>query len=216
MRVRLFDVRLDQVTVQIIRGGEHLLDLINDILDLSKIEAGKIKLTPQPLDPLEAVDQAVRLMRRRAEEKGLHLIVDGAAAPEIEADHRAVKQMLLNLISNAVAWSPAGCPVRVEAAPGSAADPDDGGTVAVRVIDHGPGIPPDQREDVFRPFSRLDEARNVDGGGTGLGLAIVAEIVAAHDGTVTIGVPHSTADVRVTGLTAGRTKLRAVTGERYG
>ncbi|MGE3865687.1 MAG: PAS domain-containing sensor histidine kinase, partial [Hyphomonadaceae bacterium] len=168
------DPRYLEYTKDILASGQLLLDLINDILDMAKIEAGKIKLTPQPLDPLEAVDQAVRLMRRRAEEKGLHLIVDGAAAPEIEADHRAVKQMLLNLISNAVKFTDTGgVMVRVR--------PADNG-VTISVIDTGCGISKEHLPLLGRPFEQVDMELSRKNGGTGLGLSLTKSLAAMHGG----------------------------------
>ncbi len=97
-----------QYSHDIFDSGNHLLDLINDILDMAKIEAGKLTLSPRPLDPSVAIEQAVRLTKRKAEEKGLSIVVDAENLPEIEADHRAVKQMLLNLLSNAVKFTDQG------------------------------------------------------------------------------------------------------------
>src|SRR5690606_7270910 len=83
-----------QYATDIYDGGNHLLELINAILDMAKIEAGKLTLSPKPLDPAIAIEQAVRLTKRKAEEKGLSVVIDAENLPEIEADHRAVKQIL--------------------------------------------------------------------------------------------------------------------------
>jgi two-component system cell cycle sensor histidine kinase PleC len=155
-------------------SGELLLDMINDILDMAKIEAGKLNLAPRPLDPAIAIDQAVRLLRRRAEEKGLQLVVDAHNLPEIEADHRAVKQMLLNLLSNAVKFTEAGGVV-VQARP-----QDDG--VLIQVVDTGPGIPPEALPRLARPFEQVDVEYTRTHGGTGLGLALTKTFAELHGG----------------------------------
>jgi two-component system cell cycle sensor histidine kinase PleC len=174
----LGDKRYQEYAKDILASGQLLLDLINDILDMAKIEAGKITLTPQPLDPLESVDQAVRLMRRKAEEKGLTLVVDGPAAPEIEADHRAVKQMLLNLISNAVKFTDkGGVMVRVRAAEGG---------VTISVVDTGCGIPKEHLPRLGRAFEQVDMELSRKNGGTGLGLALTKALAEMHGGRMDI------------------------------
>jgi two-component system, cell cycle sensor histidine kinase PleC len=155
-------------------SGDLLLDLINDILDMAKVEAGKFNLTPKPLDPMVAIDQAVRLMRRRAEDKKLTLEVDAVDLPEIVADHRAVKQILLNLLSNALKFTEAGA-VRVRARP-----TDDG--IVLQVIDTGRGIPADALERLGRPFEQVDNEYTRTTGGTGLGLALTRTFVQLHGG----------------------------------
>jgi two-component system cell cycle sensor histidine kinase PleC len=170
----LGDKRYAEYSRDILASGQLLLDLINDILDMAKIEAGKITLAPQPLEPLEAVDQAVRLMRRRADEKGLTLVVDGANTPEIEADHRAVKQMLLNLLSNAVKFTTdGGVVVRVR--------PAENG-VTISVVDTGCGIPKEHLPRMGRAFEQVDMALSRKNGGTGLGLALTKSLVEMHGG----------------------------------
>src|ERR1700741_4212125 len=118
-----------QYSTDICDSGNHLLELINDILDMAKIEAGKLTLTPRPLDPTVAIEQAVRLTKRKAEEKGLSIVVDAEDLPEIEADHRAVKQILLNLLSNAVKFTDHGA-IMVHARGGPNA-------LTMRVVDTG-------------------------------------------------------------------------------
>jgi two-component system, cell cycle sensor histidine kinase PleC len=174
----LGDKRYAEYCRDILASGQLLLDLINDILDMAKIEAGKITLSPQPLDPMEAVDQAVRLMRRRAEEKGLTLLVDGDAAPEIEADHRAVKQMLLNLMSNAVKFTAkGGVMVRVR--------PAEGG-VTISVVDTGCGIPKEFLPRLGRAFEQVDMELSRANSGTGLGLALTKSLAEMHGGRLEI------------------------------
>ncbi|MBT9446561.1 MAG: PAS domain-containing sensor histidine kinase [Hyphomonadaceae bacterium] len=174
----LGDPRYQQYSKDILASGQLLLDLINDILDMAKIEAGKFNLSPRPLDPLDAIEQAVRLVRRRAEEKGLQVLVDAPELPEIEADHRAVKQMLLNLLSNAVKFTSKGG-IMVEARASET-------MLTLRVIDTGRGIPKDHLPRLARPFEQVDSEHSRDHPGTGLGLALTKSLAEMHGGRLEI------------------------------
>jgi two-component system cell cycle sensor histidine kinase PleC len=165
-------------THDIYNSGSHLLDLITDVLDMAKIEAGHFQLTPRPLDPEIAIDQALRLMRRKAEEKGLQLLSDCEELPEIEADHRAVKQMLLNLLSNAVKFTDQGA-VMVSARA------NDWG-IEMRVVDSGRGIPKEALPRLARPFEQVDTELNRNTSGTGLGLALTKSLAEMHGGRIEI------------------------------
>ncbi len=165
-------------TNDIYNSGNLLLELINDVLDMAKIEAGRFQLTPRPLDPEIAVDQAMRLMRRKADEKGLQLLSDCEDLPEIEADHRAVKQMLLNLLSNAVKFTDQGA-VMVHARA------SDWG-IEIRVVDTGRGIPKDALPRLARPFEQVDTELNRNTSGTGLGLALTKSLAEMHGGRLEI------------------------------
>jgi two-component system, cell cycle sensor histidine kinase PleC len=172
----LGDERYKGYAHDILTSGQHLLDLINDILDMAKIEAGKMSITLAPLDPVDPVDAAVRMMRQKVEAKGISLVLDAPTdLPEIEADHRAIRQMALNLISNAMKFT------------------DEGGriTVAIRqqedfirisVIDTGIGIPRDQIARLGRPFEQISETRDRNFEGTGLGLALTKSFADMHGG----------------------------------
>ncbi|MBU6372806.1 MAG: PAS domain-containing sensor histidine kinase [Alphaproteobacteria bacterium] len=160
-------------------SGQLLLDMIGDILDMARIEAGKYNLAPRPLDPMTAIDQAVRLMRRRAQDKQLSLVVDAENVPEIHADHRAVKQILLNLLSNALKFTEAG-EVRVKARRG------DRGWLTLQVIDTGPGIEPEALKRLARPFEQVDAEYTRAHAGTGLGLALTKAFAELHGGTFEI------------------------------
>lgn len=167
-----------QYSSDIHSSGNHLLDLINDILDMAKIEAGKMSLTPRPLDPMTAIDQAVRLTRRRADEKNLQLIVDADGLPEIEADHRAVKQMLINLLSNAIKFTDQGA-IMVRGR-------QHGAGVVLRVVDTGCGIPADQLPRLAKPFEQVETELSRNHSGTGLGLALTKSLAEMHGGELTI------------------------------
>ncbi len=167
-----------QYSADIFDSGNHLLDLINDILDMAKIEANKLTLTPRPLDPMVAIEQAVRLTKRRAEEKGLSIVVDAEDLPEIEADHRAVKQILLNLLSNAVKFTDQGA-IMVHARAGA-------NGLSLRVVDTGCGIPPEHLPRLARPFEQVEEELTRNNSGTGLGLALTKSLAEMHGGKLSI------------------------------
>jgi two-component system cell cycle sensor histidine kinase PleC len=167
-----------QYATDIFDSGNHLLELINDILDMAKIEAGKLTLSPKPLDPSVAIEQAVRLTKRKAEEKGLSVVVDAENLPEIEADHRAVKQILLNLLSNAVKFTDTGA-IMVHAR-GSAQG------LTLRVVDTGCGIPPEHLPRLARPFEQVEEELTRNNSGTGLGLALTKSLAEMHGGRLSI------------------------------
>jgi len=162
-------------------SGSHLLSLINDILDLSKIEAGRYELTETALDPGEALETAVRLVRGREEAKALTLQVDVAAElPRLYADSRAVKQILINLLSNSVKFTPAGKSVTA-----CARQRSDGG-IDLIVADEGAGMDPDAVAEMFQPFRRADRAFTRQVEGTGLGLPLVQSLAQLHGGSVEV------------------------------
>jgi two-component system cell cycle sensor histidine kinase PleC len=167
-----------QYAADIFSSGNHLLDLINDILDMAKIEAGKLTLSPKPLDPAAAIAQAVRVTRAKADQKKLQIIVDAEGLPEIEADHRAVKQMLINLISNAVKFTAYGA-VMIRGRPTAEG-------VVLRVVDTGCGIPAHELPRLARPFEQVDTDLSRNNTGTGLGLALTKSLVEMHGGRMTI------------------------------
>jgi len=167
-----------QYSQDIFDSGNHLLDLINDILDMAKIEAGKLTLAPRPLDPMVAIEQAVRLTKRRAEEKGLSIVTDAENLPEIEADHRAVKQILLNLLSNAVKFTDKGA-IMVHGRAGA-------DSLTLRVIDTGCGIPPEHLPRLARPFEQVEQELTRNNSGTGLGLALTKSLAEMHGGKLSI------------------------------
>jgi two-component system cell cycle sensor histidine kinase PleC len=167
-----------QYAADIYDSGNHLLELINDILDMAKIEAGKLTLSPRPLDPIVAIEQAVRLTKRKAEEKGLSVVIDAEDLPEIEADHRAVKQILLNLLSNAVKFTDQGA-IMVHARGGP-------NGLTLRVVDTGCGIPPEHLPRLARPFEQVEEELTRNNAGTGLGLALTKSLTEMHGGKLSI------------------------------
>ncbi len=152
---------------RIMANGEHLLALIEDILDLSKIDARRMELQLEPVELDEVVGEVVQTLEFQARKKGLSL---GSAIPDqvepIRADRRRLKQVVLNLAGNAVKFTHQGrVDIRIEAEP-------DGTPTRIEVEDTGIGIPPDRLDDVFQPFEQADSSQTRSFGGTGLGLAI--------------------------------------------
>jgi len=158
-------------------SGSHLLAVINDILDLAKVEAGRLDLAEEPVDLPYAVRSVLRLVRETARRRGLSLVEEIAAdTPRVRSDQRIVKQMLLNLLSNALKFTPAGGSVTVTVAP------RDGG-IALAVRDTGIGIAEDDLDRVLEPFGQVQHAGEDRVEGTGLGLPLVKSFIEAQDGT---------------------------------
>jgi len=163
----------------ILESGRHLLSLINDILDLSKIEAGRMELEVSEFDLPQAIQNALMLVRERALRRGiaLHHVIDDRVGG-IQADERKVKQVLLNLLSNAIKFTPEGG--RIEA---RAASTD--GIVEVSVADTGIGIAPEDQEAVFEEFRQVGAA-DKKAEGTGLGLALSRKFIELHGGQIRV------------------------------
>jgi two-component system cell cycle sensor histidine kinase PleC len=158
-------------------SGAHLLSLINDLLDIAKIEAGRMDIAPNPLNAARVFDIALKLVGNKAREKKqvLHIEVD-SAAPALYADERALKQILINLVSNAVKFTPDGGRIDVIASRGRDGD------FLIMVKDNGPGIPREKLDKIFTPFSQVDNRYDRQAGGTGLGLALVRGLAELHGG----------------------------------
>jgi signal transduction histidine kinase len=160
-------------------SGTHLLSLINDVLDMSKIEAGRYTIHPEPLDAAEMLRACARLVRVRASEAGVSLGLGVAQELPLQADARALKQILLNLLTNAIKFTPAGGSVNL-----SAGRENDG--IVFRVSDTGIGIPAEDLPRIGRRFEQVDNALTRKGEGTGLGLALCRALVDLHGGTFDI------------------------------
>ncbi|MEC9346515.1 MAG: HAMP domain-containing sensor histidine kinase [Pseudomonadota bacterium] len=172
------DHRYAQYSGDIAASGRHLLSLVNDLLDLAKIERGAMEYHFEPIDICETIEQAVQLMRNQAAAASLTLAMVPAPAPvTVNGDDRAMRQMLLNLLSNAIKFTPAGG--SVEAGCGTDAR---GPYLFVR--DTGIGIPPEQQQLVFEPFRQVSGVLTRTHQGTGLGLALVKAMMERHDGTI--------------------------------
>jgi cell cycle sensor histidine kinase DivJ len=157
-------------------SGEHLLNVVNEILDMSKIEAGKFKIVKEPFDVGPLVKSCCDIMRQMAEQRSLSLIMDVAPGiPELPADKRACKQMLLNLISNAIKFTEPGGWVRV-----SARQAD--GNVELSVADNGIGIAEADLPKLGNPFVQANNSYNRSYDGAGLGLSVVKGLARLHGG----------------------------------
>ncbi len=158
-------------------SGRHLLDLINEILDLSRIEAGRYQLNEEPVQLLSIVEDCCHMMELRARNKDIRIVQDfEPELPRLFADERAVRQIALNLLSNAIKFTPTGGEVRVRV--GWTA----GGGQYVSIKDNGPGIPPDELPVVLSAFGQGSIAIKSAEQGTGLGLPIVQGLIAMHGG----------------------------------
>ena len=161
----------------IVSSGNYLLSLINDVLDLSKVEAGQVELEVQPFSVREALERGVVMVRERATEDGVEVALE--ADPDVdvvEGDERRIKQVIFNLLSNAVKFTPAGGEVDVSAARVN-------GEVRIAVADTGPGIALEDHERIFEEFQQT-EAGLEQQEGTGLGLALSKRFVELHGGRI--------------------------------
>jgi len=162
------------------RNSVRLQNLVEDMLELSKLESNEFQLKRERVDLERVVPLVLALFRERAEKKGVRLAAELAApVPAIEGDARALEHVLSNLVDNAVKYCPAGASIMVRAAV-------DGQRVKLVVTDTGPGIAPEHLSRVFERFYRVDAGRSRDLGGTGLGLSIVKHMVEAMRGKVSV------------------------------
>ncbi len=161
---------------EILKAGHHLLELINEVLNLAKVESGHIDLSLEPVDVCTVVEDCLGLVRPLADRRDIRLSHDGLKGARVRADRTRLKQALLNLLSNAVKYNRERGSVRVDVLP------DDSGHLRIRVADTGAGIPADRLSELFQPFNRLD-AEHSDIEGTGIGLTITRRIVEMMGGT---------------------------------
>jgi signal transduction histidine kinase len=176
----LGDKRYREYTSLVRGAGQHLLDLINDILDMSKIEAGKQELHREKLNISDLARETLELMREQASNGHVSLETDLSASPAfVSADRRSMKQILLNLLSNAVKFTPRGGRVTVQAF-------SSGDHVILSVSDTGIGIPAEQIYRLGNPFIQIRNNAGTTQTGTGLGLALVRALTEMHDGAFRI------------------------------
>ena len=201
----------EEYLTDVLHSSRHLLSLINDILDLSKVEAGKMELEPTEVNPKMLVDNSLTMVKEKAMKHGIQLSTDMEEIPEtITADERKLKQIIYNLLSNAVKFTPDGGKVRVEARAGNCSvrpglrrgDPEDlrfidaqsdrgelAGTqgqkcVEFSISDTGIGIRPEDRGRIFSPFEQVENSTSRRFQGTGLGLSLTKDLVELHGGTI--------------------------------
>ena len=162
-------------------SARHLLDLINDILDISRIESGRYELDEMPIALGALAETCVRLIRQKAEAKGITVRLSLAATPLVAADERAMRQIAVNLLTNAVKFTPQGGTITI------GAGRDEGGHVFLTVTDTGIGIPADELPRITGMYMQGREGRRRgEEGGTGLGLAICQGLVRLHQGEMRI------------------------------
>lgn len=162
-------------------SGQYMLDLIGDVLDLSKVEAGKYTLLPDTFDIADVVRSSVKMIRPSADsaDVSIDIIVPEDDPLLITADRKATRQILLNLLSNAVKFSPKGGRVRVSAE-------EEDGVVCLSVVDEGPGMSADDIARIGEPFAQGHSAQSIDARGSGLGLSLVKTLAELHDGRLDI------------------------------
>jgi PAS domain S-box-containing protein len=161
-------------------NADCLVTLIDDLLDIARIEAGKIELKRMPLDLAPLIHEVARVLRPQLEGKGQCLTLDLAAAlPAIVGDADRIRQILTNLLSNALKYTPCGGHITIAAC-------GDAGCARVAVQDTGIGLTPDEQAELFTPFFRAQHDMTQGVGGTGLGLAITRALVELHGGAITV------------------------------
>jgi two-component system, cell cycle sensor histidine kinase PleC len=171
--------KYNEYVADIRRSGQFLLDVINDILDMSKIEAGRTDIELEKVELQAVVDDAVRLVAPRANESRIKLETLCDSRLIIRADKRALKQILLNILSNAVKFTTEGGKVSITSRV-------DRNYVELDIVDTGIGIPKRDIEKLGRPFEQVENQFTKSRGGSGLGLAISRSLVELHGGTLTI------------------------------
>jgi signal transduction histidine kinase len=175
------DLRLIQ------KNGQHLLHLINDVLDMAKIEAGRMNLNPETFKVNEVLQEVTSITSTLANEKKLALLIeeDSDQNTQIYADHTRLRQVMINLVNNAIKFTDSG-KITIHASP------MEGARVLITVKDTGIGIPPEKLEAVFQEFTQVDSSTTRKAGGTGLGLPISRRLVGMHGGRLwaeSTGIP---------------------------
>jgi signal transduction histidine kinase len=176
------DAKTVRYATNILEAGQRLLSIINDLLDLAKIEAGKIQVQWEKCSAAQIIEALLNFTRSRAEEKDM--VVNMHVDPGIgllETDGGKLQQILFNLIHNSLEYTPRGGRIDVTA---QLVEED---YIQFEVVDTGPGIAPEDRERVFEKFRQIDSSVTREHSGTGLGLAIVQELVTILGGSVTVG-----------------------------
>ena len=183
--LRLDAARRQEYAKLINESGQHLLSVVNGILDMSKIESGNFEILPELFSPRESLVSCCNLMVLKAREGGIDIVTRASAdLPQITGDPRAFKQIVLNLVSNAIKFSERGGKVTVEASV-------EGARFVLRVIDTGVGIGAEDLKRIGDPFFQAGKTYQRRHEGTGLGLSIVKSLVAMHGGVMTV---HSKLD----------------------
>jgi len=190
--------------VQLIHSaGSHLRDIIEDILDVARIEMGEVVLQEEPVDLRQALGGVVRLLAPKAEERHIALSLDvPKALPHLYADPLRIRQIVMNLLSNAIKFTPSNGRVRVAAGLSN-------GRLALSVTDTGIGIRPEDMEDIWKPFVQADASLARRFSGNGLGLPIVHHYVQAHGGTVHVDSTPGKGSIFTVLMPANRLRMAA-------
>jgi signal transduction histidine kinase len=176
----LGDTRYREFSGHIRKSGAHLLELINDVLDLSKLDAGRLELSEEDVEPLRVVNDAVGMLRMQANEAGIALQIEvDVKLPSLRIDRRRVRQVLVNLVSNAVKFTPQGGKVTVYAFRNATG-------LTIAVADTGIGIAPNDITKAFESFRQIDSRLSRRYEGAGLGLPLTKQIVERHGGTIAL------------------------------
>jgi len=197
----------DEYLANIRTAGEHLLGLINDILDLSKIEAGRMELDLEDLDLPHILASSITIVKEKAHTCGVHLSVDAGDTGAVAADARKLKQIIFNLLSNAVKFTPSGGAVALTARA-------DGAMVEIAVADTGAGISAEDQPKLFREFTQVDGSLSRRHEGTGLGLALTRRLVELHGGTIGVRSAPGEGSTFTVRMPIGRTEDSGLRTER--
>lgn len=191
---RIGELNEDQVEylTDVLGSSRHLLALINDVLDLSKVESGKLDLKPADIDLKEMIENNFNMFHESARKRGIHLSYDFVDAPkQIRVDQRAFKQILYNLLSNAVKYTPDSGSVVLKAKAivdaghgGSPSGNGNGHAVEFRVIDTGHGLRAEDIHRIFKPFEQVEDGKSNNNEGTGLGLPLTKKLIELHGGKI--------------------------------
>jgi signal transduction histidine kinase len=193
----------------VLASGKHLLSLVSDILDHSKIEAGKMVLSDDFVDLDRVIDRIARLIETRAETQGVAVGKSVAGPlPQLIADERAVRQILLNLLSNAIKFTPAGGRVTLSAGV------DDENRIFVAVRDTGIGMSEDELKRAMEPFVQIDSAFSKRYAGTGLGLTLTLSLARLHGATLEFDSRKGEGTEARVIFPATRTRSKALSGSR--
>jgi two-component system cell cycle sensor histidine kinase PleC len=175
----LGDTKYFEYCRDIRESGRYLLDVINDILDMSKIEAGRTTLALETIELDSFLNEAMRMVAARAAEKHLTIREEIQTSLTLRADRRTVKQIVLNLLSNAVKFTPDGGSITVRARTA-------GGSVTIAIEDTGIGIPKESLKNLGKPFEQVESQFTKRHRGSGLGLAIAKSLTELHGGAMRI------------------------------
>ena len=195
------DARYRDYAQDIHGSGHHLLQIINDLLDLSKVEAGRFELHDGQVQIAAMFETCRRMVADRAAAAGVALEIEPTTL-EVSADELRLEQVLLNLVSNAVKFTPSGGEVHLAAAL------DPGGEVSISVADTGIGMAPDEIPRALQPFGQIDNSLTRPHGGTGLGLPLAKRLVELHGGTLTVESEVGRGTTVTFSLPAERTRFR--------